>query len=250
MSNKYPTYSGLNLPNVAEVVLDRWKKENIFQKSVDTREGNTPFIFTEGPPSVNGLPGIHQVMARSVKDIWNDMTERIGYWVDMENPCVTYKSKYMESVWWILGQMWNKDLLYKGYTIQPYSPKAGTGLSTIEINQPVCYQDVKDTTCVVQFKIKTDQSLPFENVNIEKAHFLAWTTTPWTLPSNTALTVGPKIDYVLVHSYNQYTNEEIQVVLAKKLVGKQFGKGYTEVETLEEVTTYNQEVKTIPYFIE
>jgi len=312
MSNKYPTYSGLNLPNVAETILDRWKKENIFQKSVDTREGNTPFIFTEGPPSANGLPGIHHVMARSVKDIfcryktlkgfqvkrkagwdthglpvelkvekelgiskedigtkisvedynnackktvmeftdiWNDMTERIGYWVDMENPYVTYESKYMESVWWILGQMWNKDLLYKGYTIQPYSPKAGTGLSTHEINQPGCYQDVKDTTCVAQFKIENNQTLPFENVDIEKAHFLAWTTTPWTLPSNTALAVGPKIDYVFVHSFNQYTKETIQVVLAKNLVGKQFGKGYKAVESLEEVTSFGGEGKSIPFFV-
>ena len=312
MSNKYPTYSGLNLPNVAETILDRWKKENIFQKSVETREGNTPFIFTEGPPSANGLPGIHHVMARSVKDIfcryktlkgfqvkrkagwdthglpvelkvekelgiskedigtkisveeynnackktvmeftdiWNDMTERIGYWVDMENPYVTYESKYMESVWWILGQMWNKDLLYKGYTIQPYSPKAGTGLSTHEINQPGCYQDVKDTTCVAQFKIEAGQTLPFENVAMEQAHFLAWTTTPWTLPSNTALAVGPKIDYVFVHSFNQYTKEPIQVVLAKNLVGKQFGKGYKAVESLEEVTSFDGEGKTIPFFV-
>lgn len=297
---------------MAEVVLDRWKKENIFQKSVDTREGNTPFIFTEGPPSANGLPGIHHVMARSVKDIfcryktlkgfqvkrkagwdthglpvelkvekelgiskedigtkisvedynnackktvmeftdiWNDMTERIGYWVDMENPYVTYESKYMESVWWILGQMWNKDLLYKGYTIQPYSPKAGTGLSTHEINQPGCYQDVKDTTCVAQFKVKAGEELPFTGVDIEKAHFLAWTTTPWTLPSNTALTVGPKIDYAIVHSYNQYTKEEIQVVLAKNLVGKQFGKGYAAVESLDEVKAFDGEGKTIPFFV-
>jgi len=297
---------------VAEVVLDRWKKENIFQKSVETREGNTPFIFTEGPPSANGLPGIHHVMARSVKDIfcryktlkgfqvkrkagwdthglpvelkvekelgiskedigtkisvedynnackktvmeftdiWNDMTERIGYWVDMENPYVTYESKYMESVWWILGQMWNKDLLYKGYTIQPYSPKAGTGLSTHEINQPGCYQDVKDTTCVAQFKVANGQTLPFENVNIDKAHFLAWTTTPWTLPSNTALTVGPKIEYVLVHSFNQYTKEAIQVVLAKGLVGKQFGKGYAATESLDEVKANDGKGKIIPFFI-
>jgi isoleucyl-tRNA synthetase len=182
-------------------------------------------------------------------DIWNDMTERIGYWVDMDNPYVTYESKYMESVWWILGQMWNKDLLYKGYTIQPYSPKAGTGLSTHEINQPGCYQDVKDTTCIAQFKIESNQSLPFSDANIEKVHFLAWTTTPWTLPSNTALTVGPKIDYVLVHTFNQYTKEEIQVVLAKGLVGKQFSKPYVAVESLEEVKAFNGEGKTIPYFV-
>lgn len=312
MSKTYPTYTGLNLPNVAEEILERWKTENIFQKSIDTREGNTPFIFTEGPPSANGLPGIHHVMSRSIKDIfcryktlkgfqvkrkagwdthglpvelkvekelgiskedigtkisveeynkackktvmeftdiWNNLTERIGYWVDMENPYVTYESKYMESVWWILGQMWNKDLLYKGYTIQPYSPKAGTGLSSHEINQPGAYQDVKDTTCVAQFKVAKGQSLPFDDVNVEIAHFLAWTTTPWTLPSNTALTVGPKIEYALVHSYNQYTKEPIQVVLAKNLVGKQFGKGYTEVESAEEINSFDGEGKTLPYFV-
>ncbi len=312
MSKTYPTYNGLNLPNVAEAVLERWKTENIFQKSVDTREGKTPFIFTEGPPSANGLPGIHHVMARSIKDIfcryktlkgfqvkrkagwdthglpvelkvekelgitkedigtkisvedynnackktvmqftdiWNNLTERIGYWVDMDNPYITYDSKYMESVWWILGQMWDKDLLYKGYTIQPYSPKAGTGLSSHEINQPGAYQDVKDTTCVAQFKVAEGQTLPFENANIELAHFLAWTTTPWTLPSNTALTVGPKIEYVLVHTYNQYTKSEMQVILAKNLVGKQFGKGYEQVETLSEVQSYTADSKKIPFTI-
>jgi len=312
MSKTYPTYNGLNMPNVAEVVLERWKTENIFQKSVDTREGNTPYIFTEGPPSANGLPGIHHVMARSIKDIfcryktlkgfhvkrkagwdthglpvelkvekelgitkedigtkisveeynaackktvmqftdiWNDLTERIGYWVDMDNPYITYESKYMESVWWILGQMWDKDLLYKGYTIQPYSPKAGTGLSSHEINQPGAYQDVKDTTCVAQFKVVGGQSLPFDNVQTEIAHFLAWTTTPWTLPSNTALTVGSKIEYVLVHTFNQYTNAEMQVILAKNLVGKQFGKPYVQVETFDEVKTYHSEDKKIPYAV-
>ena len=312
MSQKYPTYKGLNLPNVAETVLKRWKAENIFEKSVESREGNEPFIFTEGPPSANGLPGIHHVLSRSIKDIfcryktlkgfqvkrkagwdthglpvelkvekelgiskedigtkisvedynnackktvmeftdiWNNLTERIGYWVDMENPYVTYESKYMESVWWILGQMWNKNLLYKGYTIQPYSPKAGTGLSSHEINQPGAYQDVKDTTCVAQFKLANGQSLPFNDADVSIAYFLAWTTTPWTLPSNTALTIGPKIDYVLVHTFNQYTKTEIQVVLAKNLVGKQFGKGYSEVESLAEVKNYNTTDKNIPYFI-
>ncbi|MFK8037465.1 MAG: isoleucine--tRNA ligase [Crocinitomicaceae bacterium] len=312
MSQKYPTYKALNLPNVAETVLERWKQENIFEKSVESREGNTPFIFTEGPPSANGLPGIHHVLSRSIKDIfcryktlkgfqvkrkagwdthglpvelkvekelgiskedigtkisiqdynnackktvmqftdiWNNLTERIGYWVDMENPYVTYESKYMESVWWILGQMWNKDLLYKGYTIQPYSPKAGTGLSSHEINQPGAYQDVKDTTCVAQFKVTNGQILPFENANTEIAHILAWTTTPWTLPSNTALTIGPKIEYVLVHTYNQYTKSEMQVVLAKNLVGKQFGKGFVKVNHVEELKTYQESDKTIPFLV-
>ena len=312
MSQKYPTYNGLNLPNVAETVLERWKKENIFEKSVASRAGKTPFIFTEGPPSANGLPGIHHVLSRSIKDIfcryktlkgfevkrkagwdthglpvelkvekelgiskedigtkisiedynnackktvmeftdiWNNLTERLGYWVDMENPYITYESKYMESVWWILGQMWDKDLLYKGYTIQPYSPKAGTGLSSHEINQPGAYQDVKDTTCVAQFKVAPGQTLPFENANTEIAHLLAWTTTPWTLPSNTALTVGAKIEYVLVHTYNQYTKSEMQVVLAKNLVGKQFGKGYELVDNLESVKAYTEDSKTTPYYI-
>jgi len=312
MSQKYPTYNGLNLPNVAETVLERWKAENIFEKSVESRAGKTPFIFTEGPPSANGLPGIHHVLSRSIKDIfcryktlkgyqvkrkagwdthglpvelkvekelgiskedigtkisiedynnackktvmeftdiWNNLTERIGYWVDMDNPYVTYESKYMESVWWILGQMWDKNLLYKGYTIQPYSPKAGTGLSSHEINQPGAYQDVKDVTCVAQFKVAEGQSLPFENAQPELAHLLAWTTTPWTLPSNTALTVGPKIDYVLIHTYNQYTKAEMQVVLAKNLVGKQFGKGYVEAENFETLKAYQAPDKTIPYLI-
>jgi len=313
MSQKYPTYKGLNLPNVADEVLNYWKAHQIFQKSVDTREGNPPFIFTEGPPSANGLPGIHHVMARSVKDIfcryktlkgfqvkrkagwdthglpvelkvekelgiskedigtkisvedynnackktvmeftdiWNNMTERIGYWVDMKNPYITYESKYMESVWWILGQMWNKDLLYKGYTIQPYSPKAGTGLSSHEINQPGCYQDVTDTTCVAQFRVAQNEVVPFKNADVNQTYFLAWTTTPWTLPSNTALTVGPKIEYVLVHTYNQYTKEPIQVVLAKNLVGKQLTKPYVAVDNLEAVKAYNGEGKTIPYFVD
>ena len=312
MSQKYPTYNGLNLPNVANEVLTRWKKEQIFQKSVSTREGNKPFIFTEGPPSANGMPGIHHVMSRSIKDIfcryktlkgfqvkrkagwdthglpvelkvekelgiskedigtkisiedynnackktvmeftdvWNNLTERIGYWVDMENPYVTYESKYMESVWWILGQMWEKDLLYKGYTIQPYSPKAGTGLSSHEINQPGAYQDVKDTTCVAQFKLAPGQNLPFENANIDISYFLAWTTTPWTLPSNTALTVGPKIEYALVQTYNQYTKKETQVILAKNLIQKQFGKGFAEVASMDDLLGFDGDGKTIPYHV-
>lgn len=309
MSQKYPEYKGLNLPNVAERVLKNWEENRIFQKSIETREGNPPFIFTEGPPSANGMPGIHHAMARSIKDIfcryktlkgfqvkrkagwdthglpvelkvekelgiskedigtkisiedynkacresvmrytdeWNKLTEKMGYWVDMDDPYITYESKYMESVWWLLGQMYNKDLMYKGYTIQPYSPKAGTGLSSHEINQPGAYQDVKDTTCVAQFKLKAGETVPFENANLDLVHFMAWTTTPWTLPSNTALTVGLKIDYVLVKSWNQYTHESIEVVLAKNLVAKQFGKKYTAVESLEELV-YSKGDKKIPY---
>jgi len=290
MSTKFTEYKGLDLPTVASEVLDFWKKENIFDKSVTTREGNQPYVFFEGPPSANGLPGIHHVMARAIKDIfcryktqkgyqvkrkagwdthglpvelgtekelgitkedigtkisvaeyneackrtvmrytdvWNDLTEKMGYWVDMENPYVTYKSKYMETVWWLLKQIYNKDLLYKGYTIQPYSPKAGTGLSSHEVNQPGSYRDVTDTTVVAQFKA-INETLPSFLQGFGDVHFLAWTTTPWTLPSNTALTVGPKIDYVLVETFNQYTFRPIKVILAKNLVGKQFGKGFLE----------------------
>ncbi len=290
MSTKFTEYKGLDLPTVASEVLDFWKKENIFEKSVTTREGNKPFVFFEGPPSANGLPGIHHVMARAIKDIfcryktqkgfqvkrkagwdthglpvelgtekelgitkedigksisieeyneackrtvmrytdvWNDLTEKMGYWVDMEDPYVTYKSKYMESVWWILKQIYNKDLMYKGYTIQPYSPKAGTGLSSHEVNQPGSYRDVTDTTVVAQFKAITE-SLPSFLKEFGEIHVLAWTTTPWTLPSNTALTVGPKIDYVLVDTFNQYTYLRSKVILAKNLVGKQFAKGFFE----------------------
>ena len=284
MSKKFKDYKGLNLPNLAEEILDFWKEESIFEKSISSREGNQPFVFFEGPPSANGLPGIHHVMARAIKDIfcryktqkgfkvdrkagwdthglpielrvekelgitkedignkisvedynaacrkavmrytdvWNKVTESYGYWVDMEDPYVTYKPKYMETVWWLLKQIYDKGLLYKGHTIQPYSPKAGTGLSSHELNQPGTYQDVTDTTVVAQFKTKTD-TLPEFLKGLGDIHLLAWTTTPWTLPSNTALTVGSKIDYALVQSFNQYTFKPIKVVLAKNLVGKQF----------------------------
>ena len=290
MSTKFTEYKGLDLPKVASEVLDFWKKENIFEKSITTREGAAPFVFFEGPPSANGLPGIHHVMARAIKDIfcryktqkgfqvkrkagwdthglpvelgtekelgitkedigktisieeyneackktvmrytdvWNDLTEKMGYWVDMEDPYVTYKPKYMESVWWLLKQIYNKDLMYKGYTIQPYSPKAGTGLSSHEVNQPGSYRDVTDTTVVAQFKA-LNETLPKFLQGFEDIYILAWTTTPWTLPSNTALTVGPKIDYVLVETFNQYTFRPTKVILAKNLVGKQFGKGFFE----------------------
>lgn len=318
MTNNYPEYKYLNLPNVAKTVLDKWQRENVFEQSIRTRDGKTPFIFFEGPPSANGLPGIHHVMARSIKDIfcryktlkgyqvkrkagwdthglpvelgvekelgitkedigtkisvddynkackeavmrytdiWNDLTTKMGYWVDMDDPYITYDPKYMESVWWLLGQLYSKNLLYKGYTIQPYSPKAGTGLSSHELNQPGCYRDVTDTTVVAQFKIKGDQIIPFEFRNHPcdpdgDLHFLAWTTTPWTLPSNTALCVGPKIEYVLVQSFNQYTFEPISVILAKNLLNYQLGKGYQEVESDEELKNYTAGDKVIPYFVE
>ncbi|MCG8753241.1 class I tRNA ligase family protein, partial [Tenacibaculum finnmarkense] len=182
-------------------------------------------------------------------DIWNTLTEKMGYWVDMEDPYVTYKPKYMETVWWLLKQIYNKDLMYKGYTIQPYSPKAGTGLSSHEVNQPGAYQDVTDTTVVAQFKAITE-TLPSVFQNGNDVHILAWTTTPWTLPSNTALTVGNKIEYVLVKTFNQYTFEATQVVLGKPLLAKQFaGKKFKAVENEADLATYKSEDKQIPYLV-
>ncbi len=311
MSSKFTEYKGLDLPKVASDVLDFWKENNIFEQSVTSREGATPYVFFEGPPSANGLPGIHHVMARAIKDIfcryktqkgfqvkrkagwdthglpvelgtekelgitkedigktisieeyneackrtvmrytdvWNDLTEKMGYWVDMEDPYVTYKSKYMESVWWLLKQIYDKDLLYKGYTIQPYSPKAGTGLSSHEVNQPGSYRDVTDTTVVAQFKTLAE-TLPSFLQGFGEVHILAWTTTPWTLPSNTALTVGPKIDYVLVQTFNQYTFLPVKVVLAKNLVGKQFGKGFFASEETSDFENFKANDKQIPYKI-
>jgi isoleucyl-tRNA synthetase len=309
MSTKFTEYKGLDLPTVASEVLDFWKKENIFEKSITTREGNPPYVFFEGPPSANGLPGIHHVMARAIKDIfcryktqkgfqvkrkagwdthglpvelgteaalgitkedigkkisvedyneackktvmrytdvWNDLTEKMGYWVDMEDPYVTYKPKYMETVWWLLKQIYNKDLMYKGYTIQPYSPKAGTGLSSHEVNQPGSYRDVTDTTVVAQFKA-INETLPLAFQGFGDILILAWTTTPWTLPSNTALTVGPKIDYVVVRTFNQYTFLPTNVVLAKNLVGKQFGKGFFESKEVADFENFKEGDKKIPY---
>lgn len=311
MSTKFTEYKGLDLPTVALEVLDFWKKNNVFEQSVTSREGATPYVFFEGPPSANGLPGIHHVMARAIKDIfcryktqkgfqvkrkagwdthglpvelgtekelgitkedigktisveeyneackrtvmrytdvWNDLTEKMGYWVDMEDPYVTYKSKYMETVWWLLKQIYNKDLLYKGYTIQPYSPKAGTGLSSHEVNQPGSYRDVTDTTVVAQFKTKAE-TLPSFLQGFGDVHILAWTTTPWTLPSNTALTVGQKIDYVLVETFNQYTYRPTKVILAKNLVGKQFGKGFFASVEPSDFENFKEGDKNIPYQI-
>ena len=313
MSNSFPEYKGLNLPEIAKEILTYWEDQDIFQKSIDTRHDAKPFVFFEGPPSANGLPGIHHVMARSIKDIfcryktqkgyqvkrkagwdthglpvelgvekelgitkedigksitveayneackeavmrytdvWNELTQKMGYWVDMEHPYITYKSKYIESVWWLLSQIYNKGWLYKGYTIQPYSPKAGTGLSSHELNQPGTYQDVTDTTVVAQFKAIKD-TLPDFLKEIEGyVYFLAWTTTPWTLPSNTALTVGPKIEYALVKTYNQYTFEPIHVILANNLVTKQFKGKYEAVASEDEVAIYQQGDKKIPYVVQ
>ena len=313
-SNKtYREYQGQNSPQIEQEVAQYWKKHDIFSKSVSTRDESKPFVFFEGPPSANGLPGIHHVMARTIKDIfcryktlqgyrverkagwdthglpvelgvekelgitkedigktitveayneackkavmrytdiWNKLTQQMGYWVDMEDPYITYKPKYMESVWWLLKQIYDKGNIYKGYTIQPYSPKAGTGLSSHELNQPGTYQDVTDTTVVAQFEYTANvgDSKPWSSVDGE-IFFLAWTTTPWTLPSNTALTVGAKIDYVLVKTFNQYTHDPINVVLAKNLVSKQFTGKYEALEA-DAAFTYNSETdKKIPYQI-
>ena len=308
----FKEYTRLDLPKISSEILNFWKEHQIFEKSISERENHPPYIFYEGPPSANGMPGIHHVMARTIKDIfcryktqkgykvnrkagwdthglpvelgvekalgitkddigksisveeyntackeavmkytdvWNRLTQEMGYWVDMDDPYVTYTSKYMETVWWLIKQIHEKGLLYKGYTIQPYSPKAGTGLSSHELNQPGTYQDVSDTTVTAQFKTQED-SLPDFLKGKTPLYLLAWTTTPWTLPSNTALTVGPKIDYVVVHTYNQYTFKPIRVILAKALVGKQFSGKYEAVTSLSALENYNEEDKKIPFFIE
>lgn len=307
----FKEYKRLDLPKIAEDVLSYWETEAIFEQSIRSREGKPPFVFYEGPPSANGMPGIHHVMARAIKDIfcryktqkgyqvkrkagwdthglpvelgvekeleitkdaigksisieayneackkavmrytdvWNQLTLKMGYWVDMENPYITYKSKYIESVWWLLKQIHQKDLLYKGYTIQPFSPKAGTGLSSHELNQPGTYRDVTDTTVTAMFETHKD-SLPIALQEELPLYILAWTTTPWTLPSNTALTVGAKIDYVIVHTFNQYTDLPIRVLLAKKLVENQLGKKFVEVKTKDALQAYENRQKQIPYYL-
>lgn len=284
MSKKFAEYSKFDLSNVNKEILKKWQDGDVFHKSLEIREGHPSFVFYEGPPSANGMPGIHHVIARSIKDIfcryktmkgykvnrkagwdthglpvelgvekslgitkedigkkisvadynaacrkdvmkftkeWTDLTQKMGYWVDLENPYITYDNRYIETLWWLLKQLYNKGLLYKGYTIQPYSPAAGTGLSSHELNQPGCYRDVKDTTVVGQFKMKNPKP---EMAQWGTPYFIAWTTTPWTLPSNTALCVGPKIDYVAVQTYNGYTGEKITVVLAKPLLYAHFNK--------------------------
>ncbi|MDP9081213.1 MAG: isoleucine--tRNA ligase [Bacteroidota bacterium] len=282
----YKEYKQLNLSQTGKDVLDFWKQNSIFEKSISSRPADNPYTFYEGPPSANGMPGIHHVMARAIKDIfcryktlkgyqvkrkggwdthglpielavekalgitkddigkkisvkdyndacrkevmrytdiWNDLTEKMGYWVDLENPYITYKNEYIESLWWILKEFYNKGLLYKGYTVQPYSPKSGTGLSSHELNQPGTYKMVKDTSITAQFKLKKDKDSEFlfENIHSD-LYILAWTTTPWTLPSNCALAVGEKIDYVKIATFNPYTFEPVTVILAKDLVGKHF----------------------------
>ena len=303
MKKKFPVYNQLNLPQINKEVLDEWDENDLFAKSMSEREGAPSFVFFEGPPSANGMPGIHHVMARSIKDTfcrfktmkgfqvkrkagwdthglpvelgvekklnitkedigkkisvddynrncreevmkytkeWTDLTRKMGYWVDLDNPYITYENSYIETLWWLLKQLYNKDLLYKGYTIQPYSPAAGTGLSSHELNQPGCYRDVKDTTAVAQFRMLDPKP---EMTEWGMPYFLAWTTTPWTLPSNTALCVGPKIDYVAVKTYNSYSGEPITVVLAKPLLAAHFNPAGAELP-LEE---YKAGDKVVPY---
>ena len=308
---KFKEYKGLDLSKLAVEILDDWERNNSFEKSVTLRKDSPQFIFYEGPPSANGMPGIHHVMARSIKDIfcryktlkgfqvnrkagwdthglpielsvekelgitkedigkkisieeynkackkavmkytgvWNDLTRKMGYWVDMSDPYITYESKYIESVWWLLKELYNKDLIYKGYTIQPYSPKAGTGLSSHELNQPGTYQDVSDTTVTAQFKI-IESSLPNSLKSYKNLFLLAWTTTPWTLPSNTALTVGSKIDYSVVSTFNQYTKEFTNVILAKDLVSRVFGNNFEEVKNKIDLNFNPEKDKKIPFYI-
>ena len=303
MKKKFPVYNQLNLPQINKEVLKEWDENDLFSKSMTEREGAPSFVFFEGPPSANGMPGIHHVMARSIKDTfcrfktmkgfqvkrkagwdthglpvelgvekklnitkedigkkisvddynrncreevmkytkeWTELTRKMGYWVDLDNPYITYENSYIETLWWLLKQLYNKGLLYKGYTIQPYSPAAGTGLSSHELNQPGCYRDVKDTTAVAQFRMLDPKP---EMTGWGTPYFLAWTTTPWTLPSNTALCVGPKIDYVAVRSYNSYSGEPITVIVAKALLNAHFNAAGAELP----LDSYKQGDKVVPY---
>jgi isoleucyl-tRNA synthetase len=303
MSKKFAEYSGFDLAKINQDILKKWDEEDLFHKSMDIREGHPSFVFYEGPPSANGMPGIHHVMARSIKDIfcryktmkgfqvirkagwdthglpvelgvekalgitkedigktisvedynaacrkdvmkftkeWEDLTHRMGYWVNMDDPYITYDNRYIETLWYLLKELYKKGLLYKGYTIQPYSPAAGTGLSSHELNQPGCYRDVKDTTCVAQFKMKNPRN---EWTQFGEAYFIAWTTTPWTLPSNTALCVGPNINYVAVQSYNPYTGVPMTCVLAKDLVSAHFNPKAAGLE----LDSYKVGDKLVPY---
>ncbi len=300
---KFAEYNKFNLSDINKEVLAKWNAEHLFEQSMKTREGMPSFVFYEGPPSANGMPGIHHVMARTIKDIfcryktmkgfhvkrkagwdthglpvelgvekslgitkedigkkisvdeyneacrkevmkytkeWSALTNSMGYWVDLDNPYITYDNRYIESVWWLLRQLYNKGYLYKGYTIQPYSPAAGTGLSTHELNQPGCYRDVKDTTCIAQFELLDPKP---EMTGWGKAYCLAWTTTPWTLPSNTALAVGPQIDYCAVRTYNPYSGQPVTVVVAEALMGSIFNPKAADLA----LDSYNKGDKLIPY---
>lgn len=301
---KFPEYTGsLNLSDINKEILKEWDKENVFERSMTEREAGESFVFFEGPPSANGKPGIHHMMARSIKDIfcryktmrgfcvkrkagwdthglpvelavekflgitkedigkkisvddynaacrsevmkytkeWTELTHKMGYWVDLDNPYITYDSKYIETLWWLLGELYKKGYLYKGYTIQPYSPAAGTGLSSHELNQPGCYRDVKDTTATVLFEVKNPKE---DMTGWGTPCFMAWTTTPWTLPSNTALCVGPRYDYEVIRTYNPYTADKITVVLAKELVASYFKKEGEIADT----TSYEKGQKVLPW---
>ncbi len=296
MAATYKEYSGLNLPALEKEILARWEQEQAFEKSVSLREGATPFVFYEGPPSANGLPGIHHVISRTLKDLvcryktmqgfqvkrkggwdthglpvelqvekelgitkedigkkisieeynqkcretvlrykdkWDDLTQKMGYWVDLKNPYITFENNYIESLWWILKQLYSKDLLYESVSIQPYSPAAGTGLSSHELNQPGCYKDVKDTSAVAMFRVANDERnqmlfVTADNPSLSNTFFMAWTTTPWTLPSNLGLTVGPNIEYVLVKTFNPYTALPSTIIMAKALLHKYFPEHQNE----------------------
>ncbi len=311
MSKRFPEYNGLKLPEINDSVLEQWGNENVFARTMSEREGRPSFVFFEGPPSANGKPGIHHVLARTIKDIfcryktmqgfqvkrkagwdthglpvelgveknlgitkedigkkisvdeynaacrrevmkytgeWENLTRRMGYWVDMPNAYITYDNRYIETVWWLLGQLYEKGYLYKGYTIQPYSPAAGTGLSSHELNQPGCYRDVKDTTCVAQFRVLDNDNpslAPYRELLFKwgTPYFLAWTTTPWTLPSNTALAVGPEITYNIVRTYNPYSGKPITVVAADALMGSLFNPKAKDLP----LDSYSKGDKLIPY---
>ncbi|PLW99030.1 MAG: isoleucine--tRNA ligase, partial [Marinilabiliales bacterium] len=309
MSAKFPEYKNLDLSGVNKEILDTWKEEKTFEKSLETREGKETFVFYEGPPSANGMPGIHHVMARSIKDIfcryktqkgylvhrkagwdthglpvelgveksmgitkedigskitveeynnacrkdvmkytdvWEDLTDKMGFWLDMDHPYITYEGKYIETLWSLLRKLYDKGLIYKGYTIQPYSPAAGTGLSSHELNLPGCYKDVKDTTGIAQFKaVRNESSQWLFDKTTNDVFFLAWTTTPWTLLSNTALAVGKNIDYLLVETFNPYTGEPVSVVVAKQLSGGFFSDKNADMA----MEDYNPGDKNIPFKI-
>ncbi|MCD4730896.1 MAG: class I tRNA ligase family protein, partial [Bacteroidales bacterium] len=309
MKQKYPEYKKLDLTKIGTEVNAYWKGHNTFEKSVDIRKGHKRFIFYEGPPSANGTPGIHHVMARAIKDIfcryktmkgflverkagwdthglpveisvekslgitkedigtkisveeynkacrkevmkykdlWDELTVKMGYWVDLDDPYITFDNKYIETVWWLLKKLYDKGLLYKGHTIQPYSPAAGTGLSSHELNMPGCYRDVKDNTVVAQFKVIRDEISEFLfDDNFGDLFFLAWTTTPWTLPSNTALAVGAKVDYIKVKTFNPYTHKPITVILGKDLLNKYFPESNADLK----LNDYEKGQRKIPFEI-
>ncbi|MFH2140974.1 MAG: class I tRNA ligase family protein, partial [Bacteroidota bacterium] len=310
MSTKFKEYKKFDLSGINKEILEQWKLNNTFELSISTRDKNKTYVFYEGPPSANGVPGIHHVMARTIKDIfcrystlkgyrvprkagwdthglpvelgvekslgitkddigksisieeynshcrkevmkytdmWEDLTNIMGFWLDMKNPYITYENNYIETLWYLLKQLYQKDLLYKGYTIQPYSPAAGTGLSSHELNLPGCYKDVKDTTAVAQFKVIRNKNSEFlySNCDTSEIHILAWTTTPWTLPSNTALAVGDKISYLKVRSYNPYTFMPITVILAKERLNTYFPEKNAGLKLDE----YKENDKNIPFQI-